>query len=328
MSQYQLDKSRAQVFLQAWYQCVALSVEYFEDGSFQILGRCPSTRLEAHHDTKRSAGGGHDPENLIPWCSTHHQEFEASTKITGPFSDEHNRRYHLQDIGSKHQIRKVRLYDFRDFEAELQQEFLAAEAMLADGALLDLRSTIRKAFSLWRIYTMGLWQLDGESDTFGAYLHAHGIREAPKTLDAWFLMARRFQKKGLTVERIDAAIERARLLHGRPATYTALRSAMPHTKDMSGDQIAELIENTPAPELPGVAEASEEAIASERARAEGIDRVCVRGVATVTYELTFDSTGSTEGDFERFRSWVRTRPVKGIDWQKSSFTREVVNREP
>lgn len=302
----QLTHSRNQAIVDAWGQCVALYVK--EGDELRILYRCSGNRIEAHHATKRSAGGGHEPENILPWCSEHHRKVHEDPHVTGPFTDSAGRRFYREDVGPKDRIEKVRIYDFRDFQAELQDRFIENEQLMALGATYGVKGQHCLGFALEEADRLSLWQLadDLEADDadFHTYLNRRGMTIAHTTLAEKINVYATLRKKGIEFQHLLDAVDECAQVHKFPPGYAAIRANLPSLRRMEGPEIVGLLAGSPSSDFKAAISDHLENQANQKAIAEGNVRVTLSATLTVEIEHTFTSLGSTEADRKKLEGRI------------------------
>lgn len=316
----QLTRSRNEVMVAAWFQCTSLYIEGDPcDGDYQIIRRCPGTRMQAHHVKKRSAGGGHEPENLLPWCTECHEAFEQTPKRNGPFTDSAGRKFYTEDIGDRHEIRKVRVYNYLDFEAELEAEFIDVQKTLGMAALWGTKANYCSGFTFEKMDRLALWQMDPDLQTedtsLGEYLRNRGLGIADSTLANYIRVARVFRHKKIALHETLDAIDECVRTHLVPVGFSAVRDNLSSIRRLEKPAILGLLSNTPSSDFKASITDHLEDKANQEAIAEGNVRVQMSATLTVEIDHTMTSVGSVEGDRKKLEgrlvSAIGKRAVPG-----------------
>ena len=313
-----LTHARNEVMVAAWFQCVSLYIDgdpCTED--YKILKRCPGLRMGAHHHKKRSAGGEHTPENLLPWCHDCHERLEATTKRNGPFTDDAGRDFYTEDIGGRDEVRKVRVYDYMEFADELEGRHIENEQLMALGASYGIKGQHCIGFAMEESDRLGLWMmsddLNPEDTDFCAYLNNRGMSIAETTLREKINVYASLRRKGIGYQDLLDAVDECSQVHKFPPGYTAIRDNMPKLRLLEAPEILGLLASSPSSDFKASLSDHIEGAKNDAALERGETRVTCSATLTVELEHTFTSLGSVEADRAKFEGRIRSAiGVRGI----------------
>lgn len=264
-------------------------------------GRCSVIRgVGTHHVVFRSAGGSHDPENLIAICGAHHELI-------------HERRLHRQGDGGEltfyETSTKTTWEVWRNVKSDMEDEFTELATMLEEGVLYGRMAAARVAYALGGIHEKSLWQLEGW-DSWGDFLADRGFTLS-NAQNALRFYRTYYVRLGYDVTDFDEL----------PQTYTSLRAAIPQLKGMTRDEVDEVLAHPPSEVVAASQEAKDEKAAAE----EGGERVRLTARGRFTAQLEMASSGDPERDKDEFFKRIRgslPRTIAGVEWGR--VTREEV----
>lgn len=306
-----LTRSRDEAMIEAWGQCASLSIEGDPcTDDFRILKRCSGSRLDAHHVQKRSAGGSHTTDNIMALCvDCHRRVHEQAGRMTGPFDDSLGRRYYFDDIGGAREIRKVRIYNWRDFKEHLESRFIEAESVLAAGSRWGKKGQWAAGWAFEEMDRLGLWQLDAdlqpEDTTFVDYLRNRGLGIAEVTLNQYTNVVSVLREAGVQLDELLGAVDICGEVHSHPAGYSSVRDNLPAIRKMDREQIVSLLETTPSSDFKATVHDRIEDAETAAAIEQGKTRVQMDTTLTVEIQHTFTSMGNESLDRAKLEGRIR-----------------------